>query len=125
MARILVVDDDREIVKMFCRILEKEGFATVAAVGGKEGLAMARSEIPDLILLDVNMPDMDGGNVFQRLASDPVTEKIPVVFLTSLVSEQEAMESRYAGRRYLSKYSQPAEIVKRVKEILIIEQSPG
>ncbi len=80
--RILVVDDSHSIVKMLEVVLKKEGFTVFTAFNGKEGLALARSEKPDLIILDIIMPEMDGYEVCQALQKDRATASIPVIFLT-------------------------------------------
>lgn len=81
--RILVVDDDRLIRQMVRDFLEIATFAVAEAVDGPDGLARAAAIQPDLILLDLMMPGMDGYEVCQRLKADPATEKIPVIFLTA------------------------------------------
>ena len=81
-ARILVVDDNRSLVLVVKRLLQKEGFDVLTAFDGLEGLQKAREEKPDLIILDIIMPKMDGYEVCRRLRSDPDTARIVVLFLT-------------------------------------------
>ncbi len=79
---VLVVDDDPAILELMQRFLNKEGFRVVTASRAEEGLALARTHLPDVILLDVVMPEMNGWDVLSRLKSDPATREIPVVIVT-------------------------------------------
>jgi len=83
MPKILVVDDDSSIVEILQFILSKEGYTVCIARDGKQGLSMAKSERPDLIVLDVMMPEMDGFSVSGELFKDPVLRRTPVVILTA------------------------------------------
>ena len=81
-ARILVVDDNRSLTHIMARILEKEGFETLVAFDGKSGLERARKEKPDLVILDVVMPGMNGYQVCRCLRGDSNTAHIPVLMLS-------------------------------------------
>ncbi len=80
--RILIVDDNRSLVLASERVLQKEGFDVLTAFDGLEGLEKARAEKPDLIILDIVMPEMDGYEVCRQLKSDPDTARIPVIILS-------------------------------------------
>jgi CheY-like chemotaxis protein len=80
--RILVVDDNRSAVKAMELILKHQGFSVLGAYDGLDGLYLARSEKPDLIIMDVVMPEMDGYTVCRHLQEDPETASIPVILLT-------------------------------------------
>jgi CheY-like chemotaxis protein len=82
--KILVVDDDADDVKMISMILEPEGYAVVTAANGVEALKKVESEDPDLILLDVMMPELDGFAACAKLKSSPESRGIPVVLLTGV-----------------------------------------
>jgi len=82
-AKLLVVDDTAMNVKMLADILAFKGYEVVTAAGGKEGLAKVESEKPDLVLLDVMMPDKDGFEVCRQIKQDGRTKAIPVIFLTA------------------------------------------
>lgn len=84
MAKILIVEDDETLVKMYKRKLEHEGFEVAAAYSGGEGLIAAPKEMPDLILLDIMMPAVDGFEVIRKLKQENKTNKIPIVILTNL-----------------------------------------
>lgn len=80
--RILVVDDNRSLVRVYERLLQKEGYEVITAFDGLEGLQKARMGKPDLIILDIIMPIMDGYETCRRLAGNPDTSAIPVLILT-------------------------------------------
>ncbi len=82
--RILIVDDDPDLVETVSMMLESKGFATIPAYGGIEGLDKARKERPDLIVLDVMMPDKDGYAVCNELKKDPAFKEIPIILLTAI-----------------------------------------
>ncbi len=83
MVRILVVEDNEMNRDMLCRRLERKGFEVVSAVDGKEGVAMAESHSPDLILLDIGLPVMDGWEAIKLLKKKTATQGIPVLALTA------------------------------------------
>ena len=83
---VLVVDDDRFIVEATCRLLEREGFAATGATGGAEAIDRARAARPDLILMDLTMPAMDGGETLGRLRAESTTHDIPVIITTGDVA---------------------------------------
>jgi len=89
MAKILIVDDELGMVMVIKGFLEKYDYEIVTASDGKEGLAKAQNEKPDLILLDIMMPDMDGGNAVKALKSDSSTRNIPIIFLSGVISNTE------------------------------------
>lgn len=89
MAHILVVDDDADIRKLVEKILTKQGHKVSQAEDGESGLGFAMLKKPDLIILDLNLPGMDGFEVCRRLKSDEATRKIPVIMLTAAYAEWE------------------------------------
>jgi two-component system alkaline phosphatase synthesis response regulator PhoP len=82
--RILIVDDDPDLVEAVSMLLEAQGMVPIPAYGGIEGLEKARSEHPDLIVLDIMMPDKDGYAVAKELSADNVLSNIPVIMLTAV-----------------------------------------
>jgi len=93
--RVLVVDDQPQAVKLVSTILEKEGYQVLKAYGGVEGLDMVRKERPDLVILDLIMPDMSGIEVLTELKKDPTTRDVPVMILTAKhISRREVEEMR-------------------------------
>ncbi len=83
MKKILVIEDHALMRRNVVTILTMEGYAAISAANGRDGLALARSELPDLILCDILMPELDGHEVLRALRSDPATAAIPFVFLTA------------------------------------------
>jgi DNA-binding response OmpR family regulator len=81
--KILVVDDDVDTLRLVGLMLQRQGYEIVAASSGRQALSMARSDDPDLIILDVMMPDMDGYEVTRRLRSDQSTSTIPIIMFTA------------------------------------------
>src|SRR5689334_10458079 len=83
MKKILVIEDEAETLENLVLMLEMEGFKPLSASNGRSGAALARSALPDLILCDVSMPEMDGYGVLQALRADKATLSIPFIFLTA------------------------------------------
>ncbi|HLE03882.1 MAG TPA: response regulator, partial [Anaerolineales bacterium] len=81
--RVVCIEDEPEMIDLVRLILGRRGFEVVGANGGLEGLALVASEKPDLVLLDLMMPDMDGWEVYQRMKSDEALRDIPVVVVTA------------------------------------------
>jgi CheY-like chemotaxis protein len=95
--RILVVDDQAINVQLLRLKLEREGMQVLTAPSGREALAQAATARPDLILMDLLMPDMDGLTACRQLKADPATRDIPVIFLTASPSKEHRQEGRAAG----------------------------
>ena len=90
--KILIVDDEPDIVKVLAARLKERGYDVTVAAGGQEGLMKAGRQSPDLIILDIMMPDMDGSEVAARLKQIPATAKIPIIFLSALQTKKEEKE---------------------------------
>jgi DNA-binding response OmpR family regulator len=120
MAKILIVDDDLMLLKLYSEFLSKVGFEVLTAGDADKGFDLAVSQKPDLILLDVMMPGVDGTQAHERLSQDARTSGIKLVFLTSLVKEEEVAASggNIGGLSYISKSTPKEEFIKRVKESL-------
>ena len=124
MPKILVVDDEEKFTKLYSTILMKEGYEVLTASGAKKGFDLAVSAQPNLILLDIMMPSVDGAEALETLSEDARTKHIPVIFLTSLIKEGEADDSQgeVGGREYISKSAPNDKIVARVKQALSATQ---
>ncbi len=85
--KILVIDDDPDIVTFLTTLLEDNGYATCSATDGKEGLEKTRSERPDLILLDITMPEQSGVRYYRNVREDPDLKSIPVIIVTGVMEE--------------------------------------
>ncbi len=102
---ILVVDDERHVVQVVQSMLERKGHTVTAATDGEEALKKIAERLPDLILLDIVMPKLDGATLAQRLRQRPDTRDIPVIFLTALFDsgEQRRRGPRIGGQLILAK----------------------
>jgi pilus assembly protein CpaE len=117
--KLLIVDDDLETVRLVGLMLEKQGFQILSAVDGPQALNVAKKEIPDLILLDIMMPKMDGYEVARRLRSDDSTNAIPIIMFTAKTQVEDKIAGLEAGAdAYLTKPTQPRELVAQVKALL-------
>jgi CheY-like chemotaxis protein len=118
--KILIVDDERDIVTVLKMSLEKEGFVTDEAFDGIEALQKVATQKPDLIVLDIMMPKLDGHSVNIKLKDNPKTATIPVVVITGRGRMKELLEIREELRvsEYLEKPFTVAYLVRRIKEIL-------
>ena len=96
-ARILIVEDDRDNLGLIRFILERADYEVLEAHTGLEGLKLARDEVPDLVLLDLAMPELDGWTVAKKLKADPHTQKIPIVALTVRTLSEDRKRALAAG----------------------------
>lgn len=116
MARILVVDDDPHIRSVLRFALSRDGFAVSEAADGQQGLAAARREGPDLIILDVAMPELDGTEVCRRLRQE---SQVPILFLSARDEEiDRVLGLELGGDDYVTKPFSPREVVARVRALL-------
>jgi DNA-binding response OmpR family regulator len=117
--RVLVIDDEAPI-RLLCRVnLEAEGIEVLEAADGPTGLATARAETPDVILLDVMMPGLDGWRVAEELLDDERTETIPIVFLTARAELRDrARGIDIGGVDYVTKPFNPVELAPLVRDLL-------
>lgn len=122
--KILIVDDDPDFVEAVTMILRPKKFEVIAAYNGKEGLEKVKAERPDLIVLDVMMPEKDGYAVCKELKSDPEWNRIPVLLLTGVVSHipttryTQEMGMETEADDYLEKPVEPQVLVKRIEVLL-------
>jgi DNA-binding response OmpR family regulator len=117
--RVLVVDDDAPI-RLLCRVtLEAEGMEVIEAADGTDGLEKARSASPDVVLLDVMLPKLDGWRVAEALLEDPQTGEIPIVFLTARAElRDQARGLELGGIDYITKPFNPVELADLIRELL-------
>lgn len=119
MARILVVDDESDSTDLLKFLFEKDGHEVIEAADGREGLEKARQEAPDLIILDVMMPEMDGVRMNSHLLADAATRGIPVIVLTAKGRMQDAFAAAGNLHAYMEKPFDPKELRARVAAALI------
>jgi len=118
--KILIVDDEKLVVQALTQKLQEAGFSTDAAYDGEEALSKVNQAKPDLILLDIIMPKLDGISMLKRLKADEKTKDIPVIILTNLYSDKKVVEAlESGGTDYLIKvdYTLP-EIVEQIRKKL-------
>jgi DNA-binding response OmpR family regulator len=121
-AKVLVVDDTERNVKLLADLLTFKGYAVVTASGGKEALERIAAEQPDLVLLDVMMPDMNGYDVCRKIRETPATAMLPVVMVTALDPANERVKGIEAGADdFLSKPINQAELLARVRSLLRVK----
>lgn len=117
--KILIIDDDIDTLKLVGLMLERQGFKIAVASNGTLGISRASAERPDLILLDVMMPDLDGYEVTRRLRSDPALAHIPIIMFTAKTMVDDKVAGFEAGvDDYLTKPTHPAELTAHVKAVL-------
>ncbi len=119
MTKVLVIDDEAPI-RLLCRVnLEAEKIEVLEAADGESGLELARAEKPDVVLLDVMMPGMDGWEVAERLFDDQSTSEIPLVFLTARAELRDrARGLELGGVDYITKPFNPTELATVVEDLL-------
>jgi len=117
--KIMAVDDERHIVRLIQVNLERAGYQVVTAFDGPDALKKVESERPDVIVLDVMMPKMDGFEVLKRLQANPETRGIPVIMLTAKAQDADVFRGWASGvSAYLTKPFNPLELLTFVKRIL-------
>jgi two-component system, OmpR family, alkaline phosphatase synthesis response regulator PhoP len=116
--KILAVDDEKHIVRLVQVNLERQGYEVVTANDGKEALEKVNEEQPDLVVLDVMMPYMDGFEVLQNMRRNPATRDIPVIMLTAKAQDADVFKGWQSGVDcYLTKPFNPMELLSFVKRI--------
>jgi DNA-binding response OmpR family regulator len=120
--KILVVDDEEKIVRIVKAYLEREGYTVVAAYDGKAALAMARTEAPDLVLLDLMLPEVSGWDVCRTLRAE---SNVPIIMLTARDEDTDKIVGLELGADdYVTKPFNPRELVARVRAVLRRAESP-
>ena len=123
--RILVADDDPVILRLLQVNFRLEGYEVETASHGEDALARAREFAPDLILLDVMMPGVDGWEVCRRLKADPATSAIPVIFLSARAQDEDRKRGHTLGvTEYVTKPFDPGRLVQTVRRVLDAAKHP-
>lgn len=117
---IVCVEDEPEMIDLIRLILGRRGFEVKGAAGGVEGLQLIRSDQPDLILLDLMMPDMDGWEVYQQLKADEKTKNIPVIVVTAKAQSIDKVLGLHIAKvdDYIAKPFSPQELVNSIEKVL-------
>ncbi len=120
--RILVVDDDKEVVRLMRGYLEQSGYDVLVAYNGESAIHTIRRESPDLVLLDLMLPDRDGWDVTRTVRNDPNLAHIPIIMLTARVSDTDKIVGLELGADdYVTKPYNPREVVARVRARLRVQ----
>jgi len=122
--KILCCDDEKPIVRLLEVNLQRQGFEVLKAYNGAECLQMVETDRPDLIILDVMMPEMSGFEVLQKLKGDPSTAEIPVIMLTARSQDADVIRGWQSGvETYLTKPFNSLELISFVKRIFAMQDS--
>lgn len=117
--KILVVEDEADLREVLSYNLTRDGYRVVTAGGGAEALRRARKDVPDLVLLDLMLPDLDGIEVCRRLKKDPLTSALPIIMVTAKGEESDVVVGLGVGADdYVAKPFSPRELLARVKAVL-------
>jgi len=118
--KILVIEDDKFLRELISQKLLKEGYDILEAIDGEKGIESAKTEKPDLILLDLILPGIDGFEVLARIKSDPEASKIPIIILSNLGQKDDIEKGLNMGAvDYLIKaHFTPAEIIEKIRTVI-------
>ncbi len=118
--RLVYVEDDAEMIELVRLILGRRGFDVIGAEGGWDGLETMRREKPDLVLLDLMMPDLDGWEVFQQMKADETLQNIPVIVITAKAQTIDRVLGLHIAKvdDYISKPFSPPELIASVERVL-------
>jgi CheY-like chemotaxis protein len=116
--RILVVDDEPDLLKVTCFRLEKSGYEVLSAVNGKDALEMAGKECPDLVLLDLRLPLLNGPEVCARIKKDERLKHIPVIFFTASVQNLDEKVKACGAQGYIIKPFASEELLEKIKKFI-------
>jgi len=121
--QILIVDDEPDVLSVLEKVLAVERYSVITANNGTDAIILAQSKCPDLIILDLVIPDMNGDEILKKLREDPKTKNIPVVFLSSLLSKDKEVERNHSiyGEVLITKPN-VEELLAKIKEILSREK---
>lgn len=118
MNRVLVVEDNKNNMRLITKLLENDGYETIKAETGEEGVNMAIAEKPDLILMDIKLPDIDGVEATRKIRASTSDDKTPIIAITSFAmagDREKYMKGGFTG--YIEKPIDPYTIIKEIKEI--------
>ncbi len=118
--RVVCIEDEPEMIDLVKLILSRKGFQVVGAMGGREGLEAIQREQPDLVLLDLMMPDMDGWEVYQKMKADEATKAIPVIVVTAKAQSIDKVLGLHIAKvdDYITKPFGPQELLESVEKVL-------
>jgi DNA-binding response OmpR family regulator len=117
---IICIEDEPEMIDLIQLILTRRGFEVTGATGGKEGITLVREKRPDLVLLDLMMPDMDGWEVYQQMKAEESTRNIPVIVVTAKAQNIDKVLGLHIAKvdDYIAKPFSPQELIDSVEKVL-------
>ena len=117
---IVYIEDDIEMIDLVTLILNRRGYQVKGAHGGREGLDLVQKEPPDLILLDLMMPDLDGWDLYQQLKANDTTKDIPVIIITAKAQAIDRVLGLHIAKveDYISKPFRPQELIESIEKVL-------
>ena len=123
--RILCIEDEPEMIDLIRLILGRRGFDVHGAAGGMEGIKLVRQLLPDLVLLDLMMPDMDGWEVYQQMKADDSTRNIPVIVVTAKAQNIDKVLGLHIAKvdDYIAKPFSPQELMDSVEKVFSLRSS--
>jgi two-component system, OmpR family, response regulator VicR len=119
--RVVCIEDEPEMIDLVKLILSRKGYHVVGAIGGREGLEAIQRELPDLVLLDLMMPDMDGWEVYQKMKAEKDTRAIPVIVVTAKAQNIDKVLGLHIAKvdDYITKPFGPQELLESVDKVLL------
>ncbi|MDR3575089.1 MAG: response regulator [Anaerolineaceae bacterium] len=117
---IVYIEDDTEMIDLVTLILNRRGYIVKGAHGGRQGLDLVQKEPPDLILLDLMMPDLDGWDLYQQLKANEATRDIPVIIITAKAQAIDRVLGLHIAKveDYISKPFRPQELIESIEKVL-------
>ena len=122
---ILVIDDDKDVLALMAELLDIRGYDVLTADTGLEGVQLAMSKHPDIVILDISMPEMDGGQVAEKLKDHPQTQNIPIIFLTGLITKDSEVGSNHVvgGNIMFAKPCNMDELAEQIEKLTPVANS--
>ncbi len=117
---ILCIEDDADMLELLFIILRHKGFTVSGAATGKDGLRLVREQLPDLVLLDLMMPEMDGWEVYQQMKADVLTKSIPVIVVTAKTQSIDKVLGLHVAKvnDYITKPFSPSNLIESITKVL-------
>ena len=117
--KVLVVDDEQEALFFIGKMLQRAGYSVVTTAKGREALSIAKRELPDVIILDIMMPDISGGEIVSLLAKEHTTSNIPIIYLSAVLTKEEESLVGKSGKHYvLAKPATEKELIGMVESVV-------
>lgn len=118
--QVVYIEDEQEMIDLVRLILSRKGYEVIGANGGRQGLDLVRQEIPQLILLDLMMPDLDGWDVYQQIKADDAVRRIPVIVITAKAQSIDKVLGLHIAKvdDYISKPFSPQELIESVEKVM-------